>query len=332
MQQEQNRQKLNQVASALASSNIALIKYMGKADAAHNLPANHSLSLTLNGLDTKVVIFKSDQDQDQWIPLQEDGFEVIHLSEKGQLRFLKHFQFLKRQFEIEGHFVIASANNFPSDCGLASSASSFAALTRATAQLAKHKELSDESLALFSQKGSGSSGRSLLNGWVQWSQDGSVRKVLENESLIDPNNLVHVVLFADKSMKEVSSSQAHQRVMTSSLYKGRPQRANERLEFLKTALVQSSWREAFEICWAEFWDMHALFETSQPHFGYMNELSLKILRWLDSRWSQAGSGPLVTMDAGANVHAIFKKSDFLQWQMDLEKSFTPEQYLVTHLG
>ncbi|NJL25701.1 MAG: hypothetical protein HC902_11360 [Calothrix sp. SM1_5_4] len=73
----------------------------------------------------------------------------------------------------------------------------------------------------------------------------------------------------------MSSSEAHLRVTSSALFAGRPERAQRRLRDLQAALLScaggelSAWREVFEICWAEFWDMHALFETSRPSFGYM---------------------------------------------------------------
>lgn len=50
--------------------------------------------------------------------------------QKGQEKFLKFFALLKKEFKLSGFYQIESTNNFPSDCGLASSASSFAALTQ----------------------------------------------------------------------------------------------------------------------------------------------------------------------------------------------------------
>jgi diphosphomevalonate decarboxylase len=85
-----------------------------------------------------------------------------------------------------------------------------------------------------------------------------------------------------------------------------------------------TWREAFEICWAEFWDMHALFETSKPSFGYMTANTMAVLEKVKEFWSAHQDGPLTTMDAGANVHLLWRDDQWTQAQSllkVLEKTF-----------
>ena len=67
------------------------------------------------------------------------------------------------------------------------------------------------------------------------------------------------------------------------------------------------WRRAFEIVWAEFWDMHALFETAKPPFGYMTSQSMRVLTDVRHIWEKYQDGPLATMDAGANVHLLYRE-------------------------
>jgi diphosphomevalonate decarboxylase len=100
---------------ASAPSNIALIKYMGKTKSEVNLPSNASLSFTLEHLRSFVVLEPSESGSDDWKPLP--GFARMELSEKGRTKFINHFGRLKTQWQIPGHYVISSANNFPSDCG-----------------------------------------------------------------------------------------------------------------------------------------------------------------------------------------------------------------------
>lgn len=288
-------------------SNIALIKYMGKSDATVNLPTNPSLSYTLPHLRTRVELSIVDGD-DCWSPLNIGEFKVLSLSEKGQARFIKHFKNLKEQWGISESFEIKSANNFPSDCGLASSASSFAALTQATYEFAKDKYAADEtllSLANLSRKGSGSSCRSFFSPWCEWEGD--------RIELVDlpQKQLAHRVVVVEDSIKLVSSSEAHLRVTSSPLFKGRIERATQRCEQLKKALQNNDMPEAFEICWSEFWDMHGLFETSDPSFGYMTGKSVDVVHKVRDYWRKNNSGPLVTMDAGANVHLLNVDEAFL---------------------
>ena len=288
---------------ASAPSNIALIKYMGKVDSQANRPTNTSFSYTLEGLRTFVDLTSIDSNQDRWEPLNDRKLEKLTLNEKGIERFLNHFQFLKTQFGIEGNFLVQSANNFPSDCGLASSASSFAALTRATAELARQQSRDPGGafeLAELSRRGSGSSCRSFFGPWVLW-EPAQVRP-LEFNML----PLRHTVVVVESKKKMVSSKEAHRRVLSSPLFVSRPERAEQRLAKLIASFKSGDWQESFEIVWAEFWDMHALFETSSPAFGYFEPGTMQVLIGLRDLWNEKKDGPLVTMDAGANIHLLFR--------------------------
>ena len=300
---------------ASAPSNIALIKYMGKIDNKINRPTNSSLSFCLDKLKTFVRIQLNPQlTADTWAPLVRDDLLPIQLSEKGTEKFINHFIFLKKEFKISGFFEIESANNFPSDCGLASSASSFAALTQVTHDWAKKNsqtakmDYRPKELAKLSQKGSGSSCRSFFSPWALWHADGAEAMQLPYQ------NLRHQVLLCDVSIKSVSSSEAHTRVTGSDLFVGRPERAEARLQKLSAALRAQDWKTAFELCWNEFWDMHVLFHTSRPAFMYMNESTMKALMYLHKFWLEKGDGPLVTMDAGSNIHLLFRADQLPQYQ------------------
>ncbi|NJL25702.1 MAG: hypothetical protein HC902_11365 [Calothrix sp. SM1_5_4] len=165
------------IIEASAPSNIALIKYMGKSAAQANLPANPSLSYTLEHLRTYVRIEEIEAREGGahgWEPLS--GHQPIRLSETGVKKFLDHFSALLARWEIGGTYLVRSANNFPADCGLASSASSFAALTMASYELAhlKRPDLLEDVAVLsrLSRRGSGSSCRSFFSPWSVWGRRG----------------------------------------------------------------------------------------------------------------------------------------------------------------
>jgi diphosphomevalonate decarboxylase len=286
---------------ASAPSNIALIKYMGKSVSADNRPSNASLSWTLNHLRTYVEL--SEASADEWNPLQGQNLIPIQLSDKGRDKYLKHLNRLREHWGLKRNFLVRSANNFPSDCGLASSASSFAALTMAVYEVAKTEVSASEtleSLSKLSRPGSGSSCRSFFPKWAIWETEGAHAIELPTRELL------HAVLVIDSGLKPVTTSLAHERVQTSLLFEDRAERAVLRLEFLLKALKQENWKEAYQICWSESWDMHSLFETSQPTFSYMTPNSLMALRYIQSEWERRGDGPLVTMDAGPNIHLLFR--------------------------
>lgn len=282
---------------------------MGKADVSQNKPINSSLSYCLQKLRTYVRIQQNPNlMQDQWTCYNREDLRPLELSEKGRTRYLAYFQELKKEFKISGFFDIQSANNFPSDCGLASSASSFAALT-----LTAHEWMIKNSagqpmpyrakeLARISQKGSGSSCRSFFDNWALWNQTGSA------EGIEFPyKSLRHQVILCDETVKSISSSEAHLKVSSSDLFKGRADRAEERLQYLVQALRDKNWEKAYLISWNEFWDMHALFHTSNPPFMYMTGQGTEALKWLNQLWNERKDGPLITMDAGSNVHLLYKE-------------------------
>lgn len=285
--------------SAQAPSNIALIKYMGKDDYELNLPSNSSISYTLDQLTTTVEISLIRSHEDQWEPLGSDK-----LSEKGIERFLNHFKTLKDFYQVKDHFLIKSKNNFPRDCGLASSASSFAALTK-TADIT-FRDLGYENGSRFatyqlSRLGSGSSCRSFFSPWAIW-------KKTEVFPIEFPfKNLKHRLVTIDTMPKNVSSREAHQRIQNSLMFPDRKVRAEKRLDQLVDAMKGQNWSEVYQICWNEFWDMHALFETSMPPFRYITPKAFEALQMLHNFWEKNGDGPIVTMDAGPNIHLLFRE-------------------------
>lgn len=299
---------------ASAPSNIALIKYMGKeSGGSGNVATNPSLSMTISAFRTTVEIEKlSDAGADRWELL---GGSTPLRAESAE-RFLKFFTRIKTEQEVPGSFLVRSGNNFPSDAGLASSASSFAALTMAACQafaaIQGKAPLAPESQAMISRTGSGSSCRSFFGPWCAWegTKIGTVPSRLPA--------LVDLVAVIDTGYKKVSSSEAHRRVQTSPLFEGRPARARSRQDALKAALAAGDYRKTAEISWAELWDMHSLFHTADIPFFYLSPLSMAVLRWSEERWEKKGHGPIATVDAGPNVHLLVPESEKAEFRAELE--------------
>lgn len=303
-----------------APANIALIKYMGKKDNDKNLPDNPSLSYTLNDLLSNVSLEAYPGRKDFWEPLHTPGVPEFTLSTEAQNRFLNHLAFLKTEFKYTGAFIVRSCNNFPHSSGLASSASSFAALTQcavlALSELTHTPLPSIEVQANLSRIGSGSSCRSFFSPWALWDDD--------HVSGIDLpyKNLIHEVIIISHDVKKVSSSLAHQLIRTSPLYHKRNERARENLELLLTALKQQDWTNAYKICWREFQDMHELFTSCTRPFAYITDRTQSVLNDLQELWLREQDGPIITMDAGPNVHVLYRPD-----QVDMARQFK-QDYLI----
>lgn len=308
---------------AHAPANIALIKYMGKKDERSNNPDNSSLSYTLNNLLSTVKLEKISANEDVWKPLVIAGQPVFTLSVAGEQKFLNHLARIKKYFGYDGNFLVESCNNFPHSSGMASSASSFAALTRcavfALAELT-HKELpSVDEQASLSRLGSGSSCRSFYSPWSLWQNNNTVTSIE-----LPYSELLHQVIVISSEQKNVSSSEAHQRVKTSPSYATRAERAEDNLAQLLLAFGAEDWVRAYQICWREFQDMHQLFTTCAQPFSYITANSLDILDKLEQFWNKKGDGPIVTMDAGPNIHLLYRPE-----QMEIAREFKRD-YLVGH--
>ena len=52
--------------------------------------------------------------------------------------------------------------------------------------------------------------------------------------------------------------------------------------------------------------MHALFSSSTQPFSYITPQTQALLNQLKTRWEARGDGPIVTMDAGPNIHLLYR--------------------------
>ncbi len=290
---------------ASAPSNLALIKYAGKKNKS-NLPLNGSFSYTLDHLFTKVKITSIEGERDRYEPLKDEECLSLTLSSLSVKRFLDFFKILKKTFQVPGVYLVQSANNFPASAGVASSASSFCALTRASYKMAlscssapeEVESFTDSYLSILSRSGSGSSCRSFFRPWALWEGEGARAVNLPFSYLI------HKFIVVDRKKKEVSSSTAHEKILTSPSFAGRVERAEKRLSDLLLALKGQNWKTCFEITWDEFQDLHTLYENAG--IFYRNKKSHEILNTVKTFWEQERDGPLVTMDAGSAVHLLYR--------------------------
>jgi diphosphomevalonate decarboxylase len=278
-----------------APSNIALIKYMGKSEG--NIPCNGSLSYTLHKFETEVSLE---------LCRGQDVFEDrMGLGARSVERFLEHLKRLKQLTGCGEFFHVKSRNNFPHSAGIASSASSFAALTicafNAMGEIQNSTPPSPEEMSRVSRLASGSSCRSFFSPWCFWEGE-NARKI---DIKID--DLMHDLLLVNGGLKAVSSGEAHRLVKSSLLFPERAQRAKIRLEKLMKSMNDGDWSGAHQLCWEEFWDMHALFETSCPSFGYMTADTIAVLSGIRKFWKTRLDGPLTTVDAGCNVHLLWRR-------------------------
>jgi len=185
-------------ASAIAQPNIALIKYWGKRNIAENLPATGSLSITLASLTTRMTVGL------------DDALRLDELKVNGETAA----DMLPRVSACLDHLLgtgrakasIDSECNFPIAAGLASSASSFAALVVAASHAAG-RDADTLSLARAAGRASGSAARSLYGGFVEL-QASAAEIQVGTLLAADEWPMQVVVAVTAKAAKKISSGDA----------------------------------------------------------------------------------------------------------------------------
>ena len=289
--------------SAEAPANIALIKCIGRY--ALNIPCNKSLSFTIDRFKSRVELEIIDSDHDEFEPLESLGYLSLNMPESGIQKFLNHLSFLKKTFNCKACFLVKSANNFPNDTGITSSASSFAALTlcavQAFCEIQQSNMPSISDISKLSRIGSGSSCRSFFKPWAVWAGEGA-------QNINFPyQNLRYRLALLETTPKKVSSSTAQVEALTSLLFNGRPERATQRFKEFVAAMHEQDWHKAYITAWQEFCDMHALFATACSPFWYITSDTLEILNKIHDFWIQHKDGPIVTIGAGPNIHFLWRE-------------------------
>jgi diphosphomevalonate decarboxylase len=310
---------------ATAPSNIALIKYWGKRDEKKQWPANDSLSMTLRQAVSRTAVTLADKTENtdtiklngKTIPrdaqLEIDGQPTtVH-------KLHRHLDFLRSEIGSTDFLHINSCNSFPTGCGIASSASGFAALTiAAAAAMTEADSLADlhdlgfnqMRLAHLARLGSGSAGRSLFGGYVEWSA-GRTPETQRFDAVFEPSHfpLADVICILSDKEKSVSSSTAHRAAWSSPLFLPRLAGLQERHDAVRLALAQRDFDALGLHVEAEALEMHAVIMTATPAVYYLRRESSALISWLRQQRRRGAVRAYFTMDAGANVHLLCRPED-----------------------
>lgn len=281
-------------ATAIAQPNIALIKYWGKRDSERNLPAVGSLSITLDGLYTSMdVRFDETLGADS---LTLNGEEASRLLPRVS-RCLDRVAGERRS-----RAAVSSECNFPVAAGLASSASSFAALVVAAARAAG-QDLDKLTQARLAGAESGSAARSLYGGIVQLDagdEDISVATIAEPADW----PLAVVVAVTAAGEKPVSSGDAMNLSAATSPFFGRwvADQPGD-LAAARAAVAGQQFDALASLSEHNCLKMHSVMWTSRPSIVYWNRVTLACMQRV--RELRASGVPVFfTIDAGPQVKAV----------------------------
>ena len=288
----------DRTATARAHSNIALIKYWGKRNAALNIPVVGSISLTLDALSTDTrVTFRSGLEQDEfWLAeTRADATRASHL-----------LDIVRDSSGVGSRAVVESTNNFPTAAGLASSASGFAALAVA-ASAAAGLSLDDRELSILARRGSGSAARSLFGGIVEL-HAGTRDDGLDSfaEPLLAPEAwpLTVVVAITERGQKSVNSTTGMGgSALTSPFYPAWVDTGNDDLATMRLAIANRDFVQLGELAEYSCLKLHGLMISTRPALLYWNAATMAAIHVVHELRA-SGIPVYFTIDAGPQLKAL----------------------------
>ena len=312
------------IAAYSAPSNIALVKYWGKK--AHQIPANPSVSFTLNNCKTTTVlkyekktsegfsfdVFLEGVIQEDFKPKIEQFFSRIEI----YLPFLSAY-----------HFVIETSNTFPHSSGIASSASGMSALALCLMQIEQQlnpiisKEFFNKKASFLARLGSGSACRSIEGNLIVWGAHANIKGSSDLVGVKYPyevhqnfKNYHDTILLVDKGEKQVSSTVGHNLMHNHPFAEQRFEQAHSNMDALILVLKSGDLNTFISIVEREALTLHAMMMSSDPYFILMKPNTLQIINKLWEFRAKTGLHICFTLDAGANVHVLFPESEAKQIQ------------------
>lgn len=310
------------VGFASAPSNIALIKYWGKRHDALQQPLNSSVSLTLGDFrsTTKLVLRGCLFPEDERSTAMRPTCEIIlnHKKSLADKKLLALWQRMSAGWGDELGFELHTKNNFPTACGIASSASGFAAFVGAVADLLQLSKLwSHEDLQYWlcewARLGSGSATRSAILGasvpFCAWEKINDFETKTFAIQSFWTSEIRSLVVVVSDSEKEVSSSAGHSLVDTSALQMVRLAGVKRQYDSIQEAIAKGDFDTLATLCETDAFAMHAVMQSCEPPLKYLGDETAQLIaafvQWRDTHRIQA----CWSLDAGPNLHIIYSKKD-----------------------
>ena len=313
--------------TARAHTNIALVKYWGKADTDLIIPQTDSLSLTLDQFYTDTQV--------QFDAVLDHDVVAVNgqvLADQASRKVRHVLDIVRDLAGITTYATVASTNHVPMAAGLASSASAFAALAGAASRAAGLR-LTPRDLSRLARRGSGSATRSVYGGFVEWHAGHDDASSYAEPLMEDVNWPITVVaLVLDPHQKKVSSRQGMQAsVTTSPYYPTWREVVQQDLTAIRPAILAHDFPTTGEILETNAMRMHALTLSANPPFSYFNGDSLAAMQTV-RELRDAGHDCYYTLDAGPNVKIFCETDELPAITQRLSDQFGTDRVLVAHPG
>jgi len=294
--------------TALAGTNIALVKYWGKRGGTLNLPAAGSLSLTLRELDTRTTVRFGGAPEASRSAAARDRVVLNgqEADEKTRRRVGAFLDLVRARARLDEPAEVVTENSVPTAAGLASSASGFAALALAASRAAGLSLPPDE-LSALARQGSGSAARSIFGGFVEMrpgvKEDGSDAHAIPLLSE-DAWPLRMVVAVTSEGPKAIGSTEAMQRTAaTSPYYRGWIDSVDGDLRDARAAIAERDLPRLGAVAERSALRMHACALAADPAILYWSAATMAAMHTVRDLRAR-GIAAFFTIDAGPHVKVL----------------------------
>ena len=310
--------------TARAHTNIALVKYWGKENEELIIPANSSLSLTLDEFYTDTSVQFDETLQSDEVTLNDKTVEDIKIT--------NFMNIIREKANIPYFARIESTNHVPTSAGLASSASAYAALSAAGSKAAG-LNLSEKDLSRLARRGSGSATRSIFGGFAAWNK-GADDETSYGYSIEDPVkmdiNMIAIIL--DNQPKKISSRKGMKiSIETSPYYNSWIEQTKADFITISDAIKNNDFTALGKTAELNAMRMHSLTLSSDPSYLYINSDSIEVINMV-KELRENGIECYYTMDAGPNVKIICRNNNINAITKKLSSRFDENQIKVSGPG
>ncbi|WP_433633813.1 phosphomevalonate decarboxylase MvaD [Halomicrococcus sp. NG-SE-24] len=281
-------------ATAKAHPIQGLVKYHGMRDEERRFPYHDSISVCTAPSHTKTTVeFDADRDEDAYVV---DGEE---LSGHGADRVRAVVDRVRDLADVDDRVRLESRNSFPSNVGLGSSSSGFAAAAMACVAAAG-LDFSRPEISTIARLGSSSAARAVTGGFSDLHtglNDDDCRSERIESSLEDD---VRVVAGLVPSYKE--TEQAHREAADSHMFEARLAHIHDQLVEMRDALREGSFERVFETAEHDSLSLAATTMTGPTGWVYWQPDTLEIFNAVRRLRREESVPVYFSTDTGASVY------------------------------
>ncbi|PSP76863.1 diphosphomevalonate decarboxylase [Halobacteriales archaeon QS_3_64_16] len=280
-------------ATARAHPIQGLLKYHGLRDEEARYPYHDSISLCTAPSHTRTTVaFESDRDRDQFVI---DGEPVEGRGEERLIGLVDH---VREMADLDSPVRFESENDFPTNVGLGSSSSGFAAAAVALCEAAG-LDLSREELSAIARRGSSSAARAVTGGFSHLCAGLNDTDCRSERIETDLGERTKIVVGLVPAYKETED--AHREAAKSHMFDARLAHVHGELAELRDALYEDDFERTFALAERDSLSLAATTMTGPDAWVYWRPETLEIFRVV-RELREDGVPAYFSVDTGASVY------------------------------